>query len=148
VAVRYISLNFNSRDHEKVSRVWFVLLWDLHFHSPVRFNVNEGHRTMDRQRELVREKGIWSTRNPTGAAYPSSNAPHIRTLRFDHCVDLDNAMGVVEEAGRRGVALHRPLASEPWHVDPDRATLLRYYKKNRRRVWRERRRRRRAGEKV
>lgn len=146
--IRYMKLLFSSRDHEKVSKPWFVLLWDLHFHVKIPFNVNEGHRTTARQRELVKEKGVWSPSNPTGAAWPSRLAPHIRTGHTYHAVDFDNAIAVVKAAHDKGVSLHRPLASEPWHVDPDAQTLIRYFRKNRRRVWRERRRRRRQGQKV
>jgi hypothetical protein len=144
MSVRYYKLDHNSVDHEKVSGVWDVLLWDLHKHDPVTFNVNEGHRTFARQRELVKEKGLWSPSNPTGAAAPTRNAPHIMTGRFDHAIDFSNAEGVVAAARKRGVILHRPISTEPWHVTLDRGTALRYYRKNRRRVRREQRRARRA----
>lgn len=138
MAVKYHRLNFSSRDHERVSGVWLVLLWDITHHDHVHYNVNEGHRTMARQAELVREKGLWSPSNPTGAAAPSPTAPHIRSGRFDHANDFDNAEGVRQAAHHRGVTINFPLAREPWHGDPDHDELLRYYRKNHRRVWRER----------
>lgn len=129
--VHYVKLEFASRDHEHVSRQWFYLLRDLH-EDGVQFNVNEGHRTMKRQRVLVRLKGAFSASNPTGAAAPSRTAPHIRTGKPNHAIDFDNAAGVVSAAGKRGVRLYRPISTEPWHVDPDAGDLRRYYLKVRR----------------
>lgn len=131
MGVSYVRLAFASRDHERVSRQWYTLLRDLHA-AGVRFNVNEGHRTMERQAQLVREKGLWSSRNPTGAAAPSASAPHIRTGRPDHAIDFDNAAAVVSAAARRGVTLRRPIPTEPWHVEPDAGDLARYYKRRHR----------------
>jgi hypothetical protein len=148
MTIFYHTLRFNSPDNEKVSGPWYVLLWDLHFHDPVSYIVTEGHRTMARQRELVKEKGLWSPSNPTGAAAPSRFAPHIRTGMSNHAIDFENAAGVAAAARKRGVIIHRPIVAEPWHGDPDHQTLLNYYHKNRRRVWRERRKLRRKGVKI
>lgn len=130
MGVTYARLDFASRDHEHVSREWYYLLHDLH-EAGVRFNVNEGHRTMERQAQLVREKGVWSASNPTGAARPSSVAPHIRTGKPSHAIDFDNAPAVVAAAAKRGVRLYRPIPTEPWHVDPDAGDLARYARKHR-----------------
>ena len=138
MAVKYWTMGFASRDREKVSTPWFVLLWDLFYHDEVEFNANEGHRTMRRQQQLVNELGVWSPSNPRGAARPSRNAPHILTGYFNHAIDFDNAARVVAAAHRRGVILYRPIPTEPWHVVPERSTMLRYYRKNRRRVFKER----------
>lgn len=137
MGVKYIELKFNSRDHERVSRQWFVLLWDLSHHDHVHFNVNEGHRTMARQQELVNEQGVWSSSNPHGAALPSDHAPHIKTGHPNHAIDFDNSEGVIRAARKRGVTLLRTVSTESWHVEPDAAELFRYYKKHHRRVWRE-----------
>lgn len=137
MGVHYRRLNFSSRDHESVSRQVFVLLWDITHHDHVLYNVNEGHRTWDRQEQLVREKGVWSPSNPTGAARPSKNAPHIWTDRPNHACDFDNAAGVREAARKRGVTINFPIVAEPWHGQPDAEDLARYYKKNSKRVWRE-----------
>lgn len=137
MSVVYRTLYFSSRDHEKVSNQWFILLWDIRHHDHVAFNVNEGHRTMKRQQELYDELGEWSPSNPHGAAKPSPNAPHIRSGRPYHAIDFDNAEGVRQAAHKRGVALNRPISQEPWHMDPDPEDLARYAKRNSRRVARE-----------
>jgi lysozyme len=136
--VKYIKLNFNSRDHEKVSRQWFSLLWDIAHHDHVDYNVNEGHRTMARQQELVNEQGLWSPSNPHGAAAPSSHAPHIKTGHPDHAIDFDNAQGVINAAQKRGVTLSRTVSTESWHLEPNATQLFNYWKKNWTRVRRER----------
>jgi hypothetical protein len=136
--VKYIKLNFNSRDHEKVSRQWFCLLWDIAHHDHVDFNVNEGHRTMARQQELVNEQGLWSPSNPHGAAAPSSHAPHIKTGHPDHAIDFDNSQGVINAAQKRGVTLSRTVSTESWHLEPNADQLFNYWKKNWTRVRRER----------
>lgn len=122
MAVKYVPI-----DREEVSRAWIGLLRDLRNVDGVRFNVNEGHRTMARQAELVRLKGLWSPSNPTGAAAPSPTAPHIRTGRPDHAIDFDNAIGVIAAARRRGVTLRQTvMPHEPWHVEADLTDLRRY----------------------
>lgn len=136
MAVTYKQLYFKSRDNEMVSKQWFVLLYRIHRRGRV-FNVNEGHRTKARQAELVREKGLWSPSNPTGAAAVSDDAPHILTGRPYHAIDCDNAIGVVEEAQELGVKMVRPLAQEPWHIEVNAADLARFYRRNRVRVFRQ-----------
>jgi lysozyme len=132
----YRKLNFNSRDHEKVSSEWFVLLWDIAHKDKVSFNVNEGHRTMARQAELVRELGLFNSQtNPHGAAAPSDHAPHIKTGHPDHAIDFDNAQGVIDAARRRGVTLRRTVSTESWHLEPDPGELHAYWKKNYKRVY-------------
>jgi GH24 family phage-related lysozyme (muramidase) len=127
---------FDSDDREKVSNQWFVLLYNIHKYADIEFNVNEGHRTMARQAELVAEKGLWHpTRNRTGAAAPSSTAPHIRTGRPDHAIDVDGAPALVQAAARRGVTLRRTVPGEPWHLEADAAQLARYYHAHKKAVW-------------
>lgn len=144
MAVKYVKMTFSSRDHEHVSRAWFALLWDIAKHDHVSFNVNEGHRTMARQAELVRELGLYNAQtNPHGAAAPSDHAPHIKTGHPNHAIDFDNAQGVINAAKKRGVTLMRTVSTESWHVEPDADQLFNYWKKNWARVQRER-----AGKKV
>lgn len=125
MAVRYVPF-----DGEAVSRQWFRLLADLR-RAGVSFHLNEGHRTFARQAELVREKGLWSPSNMTGAAAPSSTAPHIRTGRADHACDFDNAAGVAAAAKRRGVTLRATVPGESWHLEADPAELRAYEKRRR-----------------
>lgn len=132
----YRKLNFSSRDHEMVSSEWFVLLWDITHKDHVVYNVNEGHRTMARQAELVRELGLYDSRtNPHGAAAPSPHAPHIKTGHPDHAIDFDNADGVIHAATKRGVTLMRTVSTESWHLEPNPAQLHAYWKKNYKRVY-------------
>lgn len=134
----YRKLTFSSRDHEMVSSEIFVLLWDITKHDHVSYNVNEGHRTEARQAELVRELGLFDPiHNPHGAAAVSPHAPHIKTGRPDHALDLDNAQSVINASEKRGVTLIRTVRTESWHVEPDRAELHAYYKKNHKRVYAE-----------
>lgn len=136
MAVKYKRLEFKSRDNELVSMPWFVLLFMID-RRKVSFNVNEGHRTKARQQELINQYGLYdAVHNPTGAAPVSDNAPHIRTGRFDHAVDFDNAIAVILEARKLGVVLNRPITTEDWHVEADAEDLMLFYKKNRRRVFR------------
>lgn len=135
-----MSVIYRRFDGERVSRPWERLLRDLRARG-VHFHLNEGHRTFARQAELVREKGIWSPSNPTGAAVPSRNAPHIRTGRFDHACDFDNAAAVENAARARGVTLRATVPGEPWHLEADRAELLAYYHRRRREIAAGKRRR-------
>jgi GH24 family phage-related lysozyme (muramidase) len=138
MAVTYRKMYFDSDDREMVSNQWFVLLYNIHKHADIEFNVNEGHRTMARQAELVAEKGLWHpTRNRTGAAAPSSTAPHIRTGRPDHAIDVDGAPALIQAAARRGVTLRRTVPGEPWHLEADTAQLNRYYNEKSKAVWAE-----------
>jgi hypothetical protein len=128
-------------DGEEVSGAWIGLLRDLRNVDGIRFNVNEGHRTFARQRELIAQKGPWSPSNPTGAAAATDNAPHIWTGRADHAIDFENVAGVITAARKRGVTLRQTvLPYEPWHVVPDLGEL-RAYNARRARVIRALRRR-------
>jgi lysozyme len=138
MGVKYHKLNFNSRDHEEVSGEWFVLLWDIAHHDHVAFNVNEGHRTMARQQQLVNELGLYDpVHNPHGAAAPSNHAPHIKTGHPDHAIDFDNAAAVDAAAHKRGVELLNTVSTESWHLEPNPAQLYAYWKKNHKRVFAE-----------
>jgi hypothetical protein len=134
MAVKYRRLRHNSRDHELVSLPWFVLLHDITDDGDIDFNINEAKRMIRRQWQLVREKGVWSPSNQTGAAKPTPWAPHIRVGRFDHAIDADNADGLIREAAERGVTLRRTVPGEPWHLEADRDELMDYYLKHRARV--------------
>lgn len=136
-----MALRHRRIDGERVSLPWHRLLTDIREQDRVAFNVNEGRRTMARQAELVRQKGVWSMRNPTGAARPSPTAPHIRVGRFDHAIDFNNAVGVDVAAGRRGVTLTPTVPGEPWHLEANAGQLLAYYRKRRRQIRRAKLRR-------
>ena len=117
--VRYVPI-----DGESVSEQWWVLLRDLR-RAGVWFRVNEGHRTWERQQYFW---DLYLSGRGNIAARPSHNAPHIRTGRFDHAIDFQNAAGVIQAARRRGVYLYLSVAGESWHVEADRDDLLNYWK--------------------
>jgi GH24 family phage-related lysozyme (muramidase) len=128
-----MSVIYKRFDGERVSRPWERLLRDLRARG-THFHLNEGTETFARQAELVREKGVWSPENPTGAARPSPFAPHIRTGRFDHACDFDNSAAVEMAARARGVTLRATVPGEPWHLEADRAELLAYYRRRRKEI--------------
>jgi hypothetical protein len=93
----------------------------------VDVHVNEGHRTLARQAELVREKGLYNRyTNPGGAAAPSPNAPHIKVGHIDHAIDFRNAAGVHKALSRRGIRSYFTVSTESWHLEPDAGDLRRY----------------------
>jgi hypothetical protein len=93
--------------------------------------LNEGHRTMLRQAELVRQVGLFNSKtNPTGAAWPSPFAPHIRTGRIDHAVDVPWQQWAAFMRWAAGkVKVFRPISSELWHWEFDAASLKRFFER-------------------
>jgi lysozyme len=132
-------VHYKRFDESMVSRAWRQLLRDIRRIDKVHFYVNEGHRTMARQSELVKQLGLWSKSNQHGAAFPSDLAPHIRTGRPDHALDVVGSRGApggvpaefMRAAQRRGVPLSTPVPGEPWHVEVfglhPSSTLVTYY---------------------
>jgi hypothetical protein len=114
MVIQYVGI-----DNEKVSWEWSVLLHDIRDDDHVAFHVNEGHRTMARQ------TWFW-THQPPLAAFPSPNAPHIRTGRFWHAIDFNNAEGVRRAAAHRGVTLVRTVRGEEWHLEANADELKKY----------------------
>lgn len=109
-------------DH--VSAQWFTVL-DAARKAGVAFLVTDGHRTMAEQRVL------WEIYQHGGnvAAFPSPTAPHIRSGRPDHALDVNSLDG---GAGRlaawlrkRGAQATFPVPREPWHVEVPRDHLAR-----------------------
>jgi hypothetical protein len=138
MSVKYIELDFCSRDHERVSREWYYLLHDLH-KAGVVFNVNEGHRTLARQRELVRQKGLWSASNPTGAAAPSGvRAAHPQRQR-PRTRSTSTTPPASCRRAKRGVKPDRTIPTEPWHLEPVATSLAAYARKHRAKPRRRRR---------
>lgn len=126
--VQYVRLPASiSRDRELVSKVWSVVLHDM-YADGVRANVNEGKRTMGRQAELVRQLGVWSPSNPTGAARPSTSAPHIREGRFDHAIDFGNDWQAFVWLLEHGLQPARTVPGESWHIECPAHLLLAYYR--------------------
>jgi len=73
--------------------------------------VQDGRRTLAEQAQRVKKHGLFSPSNPTGAAAPSPNAPHVRGVAAD-ITPGRSAFGAL--AGKFGLGF--PLGSEPWHI--------------------------------
>jgi hypothetical protein len=119
-------------DGELVSPAWAVVLKDMR-KAGVDFGINEGHRT------LARQKFFWDCfvcqccNNGNLAARPTPWAPHIRVGRADHAVDFSNPEAVMSWLHRAGLKPTRPAGAgtdrwEPWHIEVDRAALMAYAK--------------------
>ncbi len=115
-------------DGESVSVEWYTALMDCR-RSGVSFNVNEGHRTMARQAYFWAGSPNNPNRTWRGnlAARPSSNAPHIRSGRFDHALDLNNAAGVMRWLRSKGIRCSLTVPGESWHVEANAEDLRRYH---------------------
>lgn len=125
MAVTYLPYN-----GEELSRQIYAVFMAYKADTGVTLVLNEGHRTMARQAALVVEKGLYNPiTNPTGAAWPSPFAPHIRTGRPDHAVDV---LWQLWEQFRvwcaaQGIKVSRPMSSEPWHWEFERASLAKWF---------------------
>lgn len=118
MAVKYVLM-----DGEKVSQEWYELLHDIRYEDGVSFHVNEGHRTMTRQTYFWNQ---YKFHGGNLAAFPSPFAPHIRTGRFDHAIDFNNAAAVQKAAKKRGVTLTLTVGGESWHLEANAAQLKAY----------------------
>ena len=117
MAVRYVQI-----DGEEVSQEWFSALRDMRA-SGVRFNVNEGHRTMARQAYFY---ALYRSGKGAKAAVPSPYAPHIRSGRFDHAIDFNNASGAMAWLHSHGIRCQLTVPGESWHVEASAEDLRRY----------------------
>jgi hypothetical protein len=98
----------------------------------VAFRVNDGQRTIAIQQQRVRDHGVWSPRNPHGAALPQPGAPHIKRGAANHALDVDmlsprgGHLALAAFYRRHGVPVAFNVPTEGWHADPtDEAALLR-----------------------
>lgn len=111
-----------SFDGKRVSDDWFQVLSAAR-RAGVAFRLNSGQRTFAEQQRL---HDLWRAGIGNLAAVPSNSAPHIRSGRQDHALDVDVRVGA-GVAGlrlwlrRQGVATSLTVAGEPWHVEADRA---------------------------
>jgi hypothetical protein len=111
MAVTYVGF----RGHT-VSREWATVLGAAG--REVAFMLDSGHRTMPEQQALYRHYLRFGS--PL-AAKPSGNAPHIRSGRIDHAIDVNARDG---GANRLAAWLHAkgghpsfPVGGEPWHIE-------------------------------
>lgn len=118
--VKYVALPGSiSRDREMVSREWAEFLHAAH-DAGWRGNCNEGHRT------LARQAFFWANylRGGTLAARPSPFAPHIRTGRIDHAIDVTDSQALIDYGAKVGVPLRRTVRGEVWHLETTARALV------------------------
>lgn len=124
-------VHYKTFDGEQVSAQWFTVLTSAR-NAGVRFRLNEGHRTFARQKYFW---DGWQARRPgfARAAPPTHNAPHIRTGRIDHAVDIESTDGgaqrLIRWMQKNGLRAVLTVRGEPWHIESDTASLVRYHKK-------------------
>lgn len=114
---------------KRVSTPWGIILRAAVREKGDFFRLNDGQRSMADQRQRVRDHGVWSLSNPTGAAIPSPTAPHIKKGHKNHAVDVDSWNDGENKlqtwAGRQGLTLVNNVSTERWHLDPvDEAQFL------------------------
>lgn len=109
----------------RVSRPWLIVLRAAD-QAGVRFNVTSGHRTFAEQTALYR---LYRQGRGNLAAAPAHTAPHIRTGRIDHAIDVNALDGgadrLVSWLRRQGVRATKPVRGEAWHIEAPAADLER-----------------------
>jgi hypothetical protein len=108
---------------DRVSAQWFAVLSAAKADG-VSFLVTDGHRTMAEQQQR------WDTYQRFGhprAAKPSPTAPHIRSGRPDHAIDvnaLDGGAGRLAAWLRtHGAGATFPVSGEAWHIEVPQSDL-------------------------
>lgn len=130
--MRVVAVQYRPFDSELVSVEWLTFLVEAR-RDGVPFRVNEGHRTWARQEYFYNG---WKRRIPgfNLAAKPSHNAPHIRTGRIDHALDIENSTGGAERliayGARNGVTITRPVRGESWHGEASADDLTRFHERH------------------
>jgi hypothetical protein len=117
----------------RVSKRWAVVLHRAH-QADVRFTLDSGKRTMREQWRL------WRTFKRVGhptAAFPSPVAPHIRTGRADHALDVNaldggaNRLAGFLRSDPRNARVTFTVPGEPWHLEIRGRDLTRLWRKYR-----------------
>jgi hypothetical protein len=117
-------------DGELVSAPWKTAL--IHMERELPNNVNEGKRTMERQRFFWNcgPSGCCCCNNCNLAAFPSPFAPHIRVGRIDHAIDFSDGAGAERWLDRHDIRAWRSVPGEDWHVEVNASDLKRFHKEN------------------
>ena len=111
----------------RVSGRWNVVLRRAR-KAGVRFRVNSGHRTMREQMRLFRQNmqfvgGRWVPRpGKPLTAFPNPFAPHIRSGRAAHALDVDmfygdGVQGLVAWLRKHGAHPKFTVPGEGWHIE-------------------------------
>ncbi len=119
-----MAVTYKPIDNEEVSAEWYDVLVDMRA-AGVKFNVNEGHRTMARQQFFW---DLFQAGRGNLAARPSPNAPHIRTGRIDHAIDFSNDGAVFNWLHNKGLRPARTVSGESWHIEVPASELMAYSK--------------------
>jgi hypothetical protein len=113
---------------DRVSDEWFAVLSAAR-REGVAFSVTDGHRTLAEQRDRF---AVFQRFGRPVAARPSPTAPHIRTGRPDHAIDVNALDGGAARLAawlrRKGARATFPVPGEAWHVEvpqPDLERLAR-----------------------
>ena len=113
-------------DGEQVSSEWYVAL-SVARREGVRFYVTDGRRTIAEQ--WARYRHYCRYGRPI-AAFPSPNAPHIRSGRIDHALDVNALDGGQRRLAawlrRNGIRAAFTVPSEAWHMEAPAADLRRF----------------------
>lgn len=135
--VRYVDYH-----GKRVSRYWNTVLRAADADG-VSFHVTSGHRTMAEQQRLFDQNmirpGVPKPGRPL-TAVPNRNAPHIRTGRANHALDISSLDGGETRFERwiesQGASIDwiNTVRGEPWHGEVSREDLERLARKLRRRA--------------
>lgn len=115
-------------DGKRVSSEWKTVLTEAR-EDGVAFHLNSGRRLYGEQAKLY-SRNMFRGRPRPGrplTAYPSHTAPHVRTGRIDHALDINDedlfngtkggADNLIRWAAKHGAQLIRTVRSEAWHLE-------------------------------
>ncbi|MCK9250026.1 MAG: hypothetical protein M0P31_13765 [Solirubrobacteraceae bacterium] len=118
-----MSVTYRVYHGKRLSREWDIVLRAAD-RAGVRFTVTSGHRTFGQQAALY---SAYRAGRGNLAAVPSHNAPHIRTGRIDHAVDVNaldgGARRLADWLKRQGGVVSFPVPGEPWHLEMPASSL-------------------------
>lgn len=114
-----------SFDGKRVSADWLAVLTAAR-RAGIRFRLNSGQRTFAEQQRLY---NLWKAGVGNLAAVPSHSAPHIRTGRQDHALDVDmhvgdGIAGLRAWLAKQGIRTSLTVPGEGWHLEADSAAQL------------------------
>lgn len=112
-------------DDDRVSAEWHDVL-EAARRERVAFTVTDGHRTLAEQADRF---AVFQRDGHPVAARPSATAPHIRTGRPDHAIDVNALDGGAARLAawlrRNGAGATFPVPGEAWHIEVPRGDLER-----------------------
>ena len=114
----------------RVSSEWAVVLTAAAA-AGVRFRLNSGQRTFSEQQALYQ---LYRSGRGNLAAVPSHTAPHIRTGRQDHALDVDmfaqdGVQALAKWLRKQGASVAWTVPGEGWHIETPGGDLARLARK-------------------